>query len=154
MLCRLLCYVVVLASGNSLPRAMLCHLLPIFGVRAISIFYQFIQFLETANDGGVHITFISSFHLLADSAKHPAGQLSHLPPTTTGPARPLSPPPSSRGGRPVAARTIGKQNPKMYFLVSSSSLTSKHSKRARKNEVVAILLTIILSSSRRNVFRH
>ena len=89
-LCGLLCYVAVLASGDSLPRAMLYHFSP-YGVRAISIFYQFIQFLgaTVASDGEVRITFISSFHLFADLAKHPAGQLSHLPPAAAHPARPL-----------------------------------------------------------------
>ena len=75
-LCGLLCYVAVLASGDSLPRAMLYHFFP-YGVRAISIFYQFIQFLEAVVDGEVErmFSFISSFHLLTDSAKHPEDQL-------------------------------------------------------------------------------
>ena len=139
-LCGLLCYVAVLASGDSLPRAMLYHFSP-YGVRAISIFYQFIQFLgaTVASDGEVRITFISSFHLFADLAKHPAGQLSHLPPAATYPARPLlHRHPSSRGGRPVSAKPIGKQKPEIYLPISSPSLTSKHSNRSRKNAVAAI----------------
>ena len=43
MLCR-----AVLASGDSSPLcAVSCHLLP-YGARAISIFFQLTQFLETA----------------------------------------------------------------------------------------------------------
>ena len=60
MLYGLLCYVAVLASGNSLPRVMLYHFFP-YGVRAISIFYQFIQFLETVVDGEMRVAFIFSF---------------------------------------------------------------------------------------------
>ena len=65
MLCGLLCFVAVLVSGDSLPR----HATPSpspMGVRAISIFYQFIQFLEAVADGEVErmFTFISSSHLL------------------------------------------------------------------------------------------
>ena len=109
----------------------------------ISIFSHFIQFLETAAGGEVDrmFIFISFFHLFAGSAKHLVGQHLRL---LAGPARRFSSPPASRGGRPVSAETIGKQNPKMYFLVSSSSLTSKHSKRARKNIVdPQFLLTMI-----------
>ena len=43
------------------------------------------------------------------------------------------PPPSSRGGRPVSAKPIVKQRPKMCFPTSSPSLTSKHSDRPWKN---------------------
>ena len=158
MLCGLPCYVAVLASGDSLPRTMLRHLLPLLGVRAISIFYQFIQFLGATSDGEVEriFPFISSFHLLANPAKHPAGQLlcpppSYLPSSSTPP-----PPPSgSRGGRPVSARLIGKQRPKMYFPVPSLLPTSKHSNRSRKSVAgPQFLLTMILSSSRRHVLLH
>ena len=144
MLCGLLCYVTVLASGGSLPR----HAVPsspLLGVRAISIFYQFIQFLETASDGEVRVTFISSFHLFVDLAKHSAGQLSHLPPAATYPARPLlHRHPSSRGGRPVSAGTIEKQRPEIYLPVSFPSPMSKHSDRSRKNVAgPQFLLTMI-----------
>ena len=71
--------------------------------------------------------FLSSFYRLS--------KVSCGPRLLAGPARRFSSPPASRGGRPVAAGTIGKQRLKMYFLVPSSSLTSKHSKRARKNIV-------------------
>ena len=104
----------------------------------ISIFYQLIQFLETAAGGEVDrmLIFISSFHLFTDSAKHPVGQ--HLYLSLAGPARRFSSPSASRGGRPVTTGTIGKQRPKMYFPISFSSPMSKHSNRSRKNEVVAI----------------
>lgn len=55
-----------------------CHFLP-YGERAISIFFQFIQFLGATNDGEVGVVFISPFHLFADSAKHPVGQLRSPP---------------------------------------------------------------------------
>ena len=101
------------------------------GVRAISIFFQFIQFLgaaATADDGEVGAISISSFHLFADSAKHPAGRLrsplsAYLPSSFAPP-----PPPGSRCGRPVLAGPIGKQSPKIYFPVSFPSSTSKHSR--------------------------
>ena len=49
------------------------------------------------------------------------------------PARPLlHHPPGSRCGRPVPAKPIGKQRPKIYFPVSFPSSTSKHSNRSRK----------------------
>ena len=55
-----------------------------------------------------------------------------------------SPPPCSRGGRPVSAGTIGKQRPKMCLPVSSSSLTSKHSNGPWKNTMrPQFLLTMI-----------
>ena len=117
----------------------------------ISIFFHFIQFLETAAGGEVDrmLIFIFSFHLFTDSAKYPVGRAC-LP--TKLVAFHLHP--CSRGGRPVTTGTIGKQRPKMYFPVSFPSLTSKHSKRARKNIVgPQFLLTMILSSSRRNVLR-
>ena len=55
------------------------------------------------------------------------------------------PPPSgSRGGRPVSAKPIGKQRPKMYFPVSFPSLTSKHSNGSWKNMMrPQFLLTMI-----------
>ena len=113
---------------------MLRHLLPLLGVRAISIFYQFIQFLEVVVDGEVERPpiSISFFHFLADSAKHPAGQ-PHARLSPAYPARPLSTSTGSRGGRPVSAGTIEKQRPKMYLPVSFPSSTSKHSNRSRKN---------------------
>lgn len=103
-------------------------LLPLLGYNFH--FFHFIQFLETAAGGEVDRTliFISSFHLFTDSAKYPAGQhlCLPLPAQLVVPAcRPTS---ASRGDRPVAAETIGKQRPKIYFPVSSPSLTSKHSK--------------------------
>ena len=87
---------------------------------------------------------LSSFHLFADLAKHPAGQLlcppaSHLPSSS-------APPPSSgsRGGRPVSAKPIGKQRPKIYFPVSFPSPRSKHSNRSLKSVVgPQFLLTMI-----------
>ena len=67
------------------------------------------------------------------------------PPTSCLPSSSApSPPPGSRGGRPVSAKPIGKQRPKMYFPVSSPSLTSKHSNRSRKNTMrPQFLLTMI-----------
>ena len=124
------------------------------GVRAISIFYQFIQFLGATNDGEVDVIFISPFHLFTDSAKHPADQL-RSPPTACLPSSfALLPPPSSRGGRPVSAGPIEKQRSKMCFPVSFPSLMSKHSNRSRKNAVPQFLLTMILLSSCRRVLRH
>ena len=61
-----------------------------------------------------------------------------LPPAC--PARRSSSPATSgsRGGRPVSAKPIVKQNPKIYLPVSSPSPMSKHSNRSRKNAVAAI----------------
>ena len=146
---RLLCYVVVLVSGSNWSRhTVLCHLLP-YGARAISIFYQFIQFLGTVEvaitAGGERWTlpFISSFHPFTDPAKHPAGQPS-CPPLPFQLFHLLLLPPCSRGGRPVSARPIGKQRPKIYFPVSFPSSTNKHSNRSRKNTMrPQFLLTMI-----------
>ena len=123
------------------------------GGRAISIFFQFIQFLgatatATASGEG-RVVPISSFHFFADSAKHPAGRLrsplSACLPSSSAPP----PPPGSRGGRPVSAGPIGKQRPKMYFPVSFPSSTSKHSNRSRKNAVrPQFLFTTTFSSFR------
>ena len=85
--------------------------------------------------------------------------------STSGPAtvpvscRPSSsappPPPSgSRGGRPVSAKPIGKQRPKIYFPVSSPSPMSKHSNRSQKNAVAAIFAYDDLLSSFRCVLLH
>lgn len=106
---------------------------PPTGGRATSIFYQFIQFLGTVGvaataGGGCMLSSLSSFHLLAIPAKHPAGQPSR-PSLPAQLVRFLLPPPGSRCGRPVSAKPIGKQRPKIYFPVSSPSLTSKHSDR-------------------------
>ena len=122
------------AGGNLTRRISPCYaIFSPYGVRAISIFYQFIQFLGTASDGEVErmFTFISSFHFLANPAKHPATgfrAVTCLPSSSAPP-----PPPSSRGGRPVSAGPIGKQRPKMYFPVLSLLPTSKHSHGSRKN---------------------
>ena len=60
----------------------------------------------------------------------------------------LPPPPCSRGGRPVAVGSIGKQRPKIYFPVSFPSPMSKYSNGSRKNVAgPQFLLTMILSSS-------
>ena len=138
---------------GSLPR----HATPsslLLGVRAISIFYQFIQFLGAVADGEVErmFTFISLFHLFSDLAKHPAGQ-PRSPPTAFSPSSSAPPPPpsGSRGGRPVSAKPIGKQNPKIYLPVSSPSPMSKHSNRSQKNAVAAIFAYDDLLSSFRCV---
>ena len=143
---RLLCYVVVLVSGSNWSRhTVLCHLLP-YGGRTISIFYQFIQFLEAVvtADGRaccLHLFPSSPYRL----SKAPAGQ--HLYPLLAGPAHSLvrsSTPPCSRGGRPVSAKPIGKQRPKIYFPVSFPSSTNKHSNRSRKHTMRSqFLLTMI-----------
>ena len=143
MLCRLPCYVAVLVSGVAC-RAMPCHLLPLLGIRAISIFYQFIQFLGAVVDGEVErmFTFISSFHLLLtqQSTCGPAFMLVYYLPSSSAPP----PLPCSRGGRPVSAKPIVKQNPKIYLPVSSPSLMSKHSNRSRKSVAgPQFLLTMI-----------
>lgn len=119
------------------------------GGRAISIFFQFIQFLETATASGEGcVVPISSFHLFADSAKYPAGRL-RSPPTACLPSSSAPPPPGSRCDRPVSAKPIGKQRPKMYFPVSFPSSTSKHSNRSRKNAVrPQFLFTTTFSSFR------
>lgn len=117
-----------------------------YGVRAISIFFQPTQFLGAATaaaaDGEMCVfIFISPFHLFAD---YPAGQLRNplaacLPHSSAPP-----PPPCSRCGRPVSAKPIGKQRPKMYFPVPFPSLTSKHSNGSRKNTMrPQFLLTMI-----------
>ena len=104
------------------------------GGRAISIFFQFIQFLGATNDGEMEerlspsLPFIS---LLTRQSTLRADSGARLPPAY--PARPLlHHPPGSRCGRPVSAKPIGKQRPKMYFPVSFPSSTSKHSNRSRK----------------------
>ena len=75
-----------------------------------------------------------------------------LPAPLVVPARrPIS---GSRCGRPVSAKPIGKQRPKIYFPVSFPSSTNKHSNRSRKNTMrPQFLLTMISLSSRRNVLR-
>ena len=146
-------YVAVLVSGGAVRHATPCYAtFSPTGIRAISIFYQFIQFLGAANGGEVVLS-SSLLYLLAYSAKHPVGQLPCLPPA--GPARPLlHHHPCSRGSRPVSAGAIGKQRPKMCFPTSSPSLTSKHSNGPRKNVAgPQFLLTMILLSFRRCVLR-
>ena len=65
-----------------------------------------------------------------------------------------STPPCSRCGRPVSAKPIGKQRPKIYLPVSFPSPMSKHSNRSRKSTMrPQFLLTMISLSSRRNVLR-
>lgn len=116
------------------PRAMLYHFLPC-GVQAISIFYQFIQFLGTVIIGrrewmlrlSSSLPFIS---LLTQQSILRASICACLPSSSAPP-----PPPCSRGGRPVSAGPIGKQRPKIYLPVSSPSSTSKHSNGSRKNAV-------------------
>lgn len=74
----MLCYIMLpFLLAGTVRRATLCRAtFSPMEVRAISIFYQFIQFLgamatATANDGEGTFAFISSFHLFADLAKHP-----------------------------------------------------------------------------------
>ena len=89
---------------------------------------------DNRGDGsGCYAYFHFFFHYSADLAKHPAGQLRSPPSSCLPSSSAPSPPPGSRGGRPVSAGPIGKQRPKMNFPVSSPSLTSKHSNRSRKN---------------------
>ena len=87
---RLLCYVVVLVSGSNWSRhTVLCHLLP-YGGRTISIFYQFIQFLEAtvANDEeGVLSPSLPSISLPIQQSTLRACFRVRLPPSY--PARPL-----------------------------------------------------------------
>ena len=144
---RLLCYVVVLVSGSNWSRhTVLCHLLP-YGGRTISIFYQFIQFLGATAGGEVERCVLSpslpSISLPIQQSTLRACFRVRLPPSY--PARPLLHPTSgSRCGRPVSAKPIGKQRPKIYFPVSFPSSTNKHSNRSRKNTMrPQFLLTMI-----------
>ena len=122
-----------------------------YGGRAISIFFQFIQFLGATNDGEMEerlspsLPFIS---LLTRQSILRADSGARCLPAC--PARPLlHHPPGSRCGRPVPAKPIGKQRLKMYFPVSFPSSTSKHSNRSRKNAVrPQFLFTTTFSSFR------
>ena len=137
---------------NSSPRHTVpCHLLP-YGIRAISIFFQFTQFLEAVAtaDGEVrvylHLSFISL--LTSQSTLWASPYVRLLPAQLVVPARPATS--GSRCGRPVSAKLIGKQRPKIYFPAPSPSPMSKHSNRSRKNVMrPQFLLTMILLSSRR-----
>lgn len=82
--------------------------------------------------GGVCLpsSFLSSF---CHPSKAFCGPALVPPPLPAQLVRFLLPPPGSRGGRPVSAKPIGKQRPKIYFPVSSPSLTSKHSDRPWKS---------------------
>ena len=140
MLCR-----AVLASGDSSPLcAVPYHLLP-YGGRAISIFYQFIQFLgATATaDGEVALSSSLLFIFLPiQQSTLRTNSCARLPAQLIVPACP--PTSGSRCGRPVSAKPIGKQRPKIYFPVSFPSSTNKHSNRSRKNTMrPQFLLTMI-----------
>lgn len=119
-----------------------------YGVRAISIFYQFIQFLETtatatAGGGAVLSSSLPFISLPTQQSTLRASVCAYrLPTQLVVLARwPTS---GSRCGRPVSAKPIGKQRPKMYFPVSFPSSTSKHSNRSRKNAMwPQFLLTMI-----------
>ena len=142
---RLLCYVVVLVSGSNWSRhTVLCHLLP-YGGRAISIFYQFIQFLETVATADGEVALSSSLlfiFLPIQQSTLRANSCARLPALLVVPAR--RPTSGSRGGRPVSVKPIGKQRPKTYFPVSSPSLMSKYSNGSRKNVAgPQFLLTMI-----------
>ena len=142
MLCR-----AVLASGNSsLRSAPPCRAtFSPTGGRAISIFYQFIQFLgATATaDGEVALPSSLPFIFLPiQQSTLRASPCARLPAQLIVPARP--PTSGSRCGRPVSAKPIGKQRPKIYFPVSFPSSTNKHSNRSRKNTMrPQFLLTMI-----------
>lgn len=83
-----------------------------------------------------------------------AGQLLCPPPACPARCSSSRPTSGSRCGRPVSAKPIGKQRPKMYFPVSFPSPMSKHSNRSRKNAMrPQFLLTMILLPSRRCVLR-
>lgn len=113
-----------------------CHLLPLRGDEQFPFFSSSPSFWEQRRQQA-RVIFIFPFHLFANSARHPAGQRLR-PPTACLPSSSAPPlPPCSRCGRPVSAKPIEKQRPKMYFPVSSPSLTSKHSevrwkKKARR----------------------
>ena len=65
-----------------------------------------------------------------------------LPAPLVVPAR--RPTSGSRCGRPVSAKPIGKQRPKIYFPISFPSSTNKHPNRSRKNTMrPQFLLTMI-----------
>lgn len=136
MLCGLLCFVAVLVSGSSLPRRIspCCATFFPYGVRAISIFYQFTQFLGTASDGEVERMLSSSLPSISLPTPQSILRASPMPPSCLPSSSAPPPLPSgSPGGRPVSAKPIGKQRPKMYFLASSPSPMSKHSHGSRKN---------------------
>ena len=124
--------------------AVLCHLLP-YGGRTISIFYQFIQFLgATATaDGEVALSSSLLFIFLPiQQSTLRTNSCARLPAQLIVPACP--PTSGSRCGRPVSAKPIGKQRPKIYFPVSFPSSTNKHSNRSRKNTMrPQFLLTMI-----------
>ena len=125
--------------GDSLPRHVSpCYAIfsPYWGYEQFPFFTNSSNFWEQRMMEGYilpsSLPFISL--LTQQSTRGPAFALAayhHLP---SSPAPP--PPPSgSCGGRPVSARTIGKQRPKIYLPVSSPSPMSKHSNRSWKNAV-------------------
>lgn len=79
---RLLCYIAVLVSTNSLPRrAVLYHLLPLRGYEQFPFFTNSSNFWEQRQLVEGCAIFISSFHFFADLAKPPVGQPLCPPPT-------------------------------------------------------------------------
>ena len=138
------------AIGRAAPRrATFSH----YGARAISIFYQFIQFLGATAGGEVALSSSLLFIFLPiQQSTLRTNSCARLPAQLIVPARP--PTSGSRCGRPVSAKPIGKQRPKIYFPVSFPSPMSKHSNRSRKSTMrPQFLLTMISLSSRRNVLR-
>ena len=111
------------------------HLLPLRGYEQFPFFTNSSNFWEPRQSGrdGRTFTFIFPFHLLPiqqSTLRASSGtRLSACLSSSSAPP----PPPCSRGGRPVSAKPIGKQRPKMNFPVSFPSPMSKHSNRSRKN---------------------
>ena len=133
-------------SAGAIGRATPCYAtFSPTGGRAISIFYQFIQFLgATATaDGEVALSSSLLFIFLPiQQSTLRTNSCARLPAQLIVPARP--PTSGSRCGRPVSAKPIGKQRPKIYFPVSSPSLMSKYSNRSRKHTMRSqFLLTMI-----------
>ena len=108
--------------------ASLSHRIVLFSLcwAIISIFYHFIQFLETAAGGEVDRTliFISSFHLFADLAKHPAGQLRSSPAACL-PSLSAPPPPFLLPWRPSRVGWTHRKTKTKNILSCSISFTDE-----------------------------
>ena len=132
-----------------LLRAVPCHLLSLWGYEQFPFFSSSSSFWEQRQpvERGVLFPSLPFISLLIRQSILRANSGARCLPAC--PARPLlHHPPGSRCGRPVSAKPIGKQRPKMYFPVSFPSSTSKHSSRSRKKGPLQFLFTITFSSFR------
>ena len=138
MLCGLSCYVAVLASGGSLPRRISpCHAIfsPYWGYEQFPFFSNSSSFWKQRVMGRRRECLPPSFPSISLLAQQSTLRASYCACFLPAQLVRSSPPPCSRGGRPVSAKPIGKQRPKIYLPVSFPSSTSKHSNRSRKSVV-------------------